>query len=385
MSNKNDALDEEIATEVNEDAEEQEVNPLSMSDEEIENMPLPSDPVATNEEPEDTDDTNYEEPAGEDPADDESESNTNRGEEDEHGQEQEESTDEEGESTSEETQDVAAFTGPTPEQQLAALFSPFKANGKQMQVSSIEDAQTLMQMGANYNKKMAGLKPNLKLMKMLSNNDLLDEDKLTYLIDLEKKNPAAIKRLLKDANIDPLEMDMDENTEYTPGAYTVNEHEVDLEMALDGIKDTPTFRDTVDIISNKWDDSSKEVLLKNPSVIPIINDHVANGMYGEIETIIDNERALGRLTDMSDLEAYKHVGDVLQASGAFNPQGQQMQQQANVPMQQSYDATQAQDPQLRNRKKAAASTKSRRKTKAPVINPLEMSDEEFEKMAAPVF
>ena len=49
------------------------------------------------------------------------------------------------------------------------LLKPFKANGRDIQVGSVDDAIALMQMGANYNKKMAALKPNMKLLKMLEN------------------------------------------------------------------------------------------------------------------------------------------------------------------------------------------------------------------------
>ena len=64
------------------------------------------------------------------------------------------------------------------------LLAPFKANGREISVKSVDDAVTLMQMGANYNKKMAALKPSLKLMKLLENNGLLSEEKISYLIEI---------------------------------------------------------------------------------------------------------------------------------------------------------------------------------------------------------
>ena len=64
------------------------------------------------------------------------------------------------------------------------VSEPFKANGIDMQVKDPQDIVRLMQMGANYQKKMAQLKPNLKLIKMLEKNELLDEVKLHNLIDL---------------------------------------------------------------------------------------------------------------------------------------------------------------------------------------------------------
>ena len=252
------------------------------------------------------------------------------------------------------------------------LTAPFRANGKDMQVSNVEDARQLMQMGANYNKKMAALKPNLKIMKMLENHDLLNEEKINFLIDLDKKNPNAITKLLKDSNIDPLEVDLDTNTDYRPNTYTVDDKEVELDGILDEIRETESFSRTIDVISNKWDVTSKKVLLDNPAIIKVINDHMGNGMYDQIMKVVDNERMFGRLTGLSDLEAYKQVGDAIHARGGFNNQ-----QQAKPKVSKA-----KQDPKLlKDRKKAASPTKSVNTVKKePEYNPLSMSDEEFEKM-----
>ena len=259
----------------------------------------------------------------------------------------------------------------TAEDQLKQLFAPFKANGRDMQVSSIGDAITLMSMGANYNKKMQGLKPNLRLMKMLENNKLLDEQKLSFLIDLQNQNPAAIAKLVKDSGFDPIDHDED-NTDYTPGTYTVNETEVDLDMVLEEIKDTPSFQNTIDIISKKWDAASRKLVQEDPNIIRVINDHVDNGMYDQIMGIVQNEKALNRLTEMSDLQAYKHVGDTLQAQGAFAPQPDA---NASTPAKKK-----PQDPKLNSRKKAAANTRSKPAKKQGAIDPLNLSDEDFAKL-----
>ena len=60
---------------------------------------------------------------------------------------------------------------------------------------------------------------------------------------------------------------------------------------------------------------SKQILLENPVAIKVINDHVASGVYAQVQSIVEKERMLGRLEGLSDLEAYKQVGDVLAAQG----------------------------------------------------------------------
>ena len=261
--------------------------------------------------------------------------------------------------------------------ELSKVLAPFKANGKMMQVENIEDARTLMQMGANYNKKMAGLKPNLKLVKMLENNNLLDENKLSYLIDLSKKNPEAIKTLLKDSKLDGVEVDPDMKVNYQPKTYTVNDKEVELDGILDEIRDTESYSTTIDIISNKWDESSQKALFNNPADIAAINEHVGSGIYEQVASVMAREKMLGRLKGMTDLEAYKTVGDALNAAGKFNTDTQQNSQtQGNMSK-----TTKVVDPKLKDKKRAASSTKSSVKTKGKAeFNPLALSDTEFDKI-----
>lgn len=262
------------------------------------------------------------------------------------------------------------------------LTSGFKANGKDIVVSNMDDAIALMQMGANYNKKMAALKPNLKLLKLLENNKLLDENKLSFLIDLDKKNPAAITKLIKDSGIDPLDVDVEKDADYKPNTYTVDDREMELDAVLEELKDTATYNSTLDIVGNKWDGPSKQVVADNPQLLKIINDHVARGIYPIISKEIERERMFGRLTGMSDLEAYRVVGDAIDARGGFkhlvanNTVGQKV-----VP-----PAKKQPDPALIEKKRAASSTQKAAPSMTPAdFNPLGMSDEEFEKLVVPKF
>lgn len=262
--------------------------------------------------------------------------------------------------------------------EYAKITAPFKANGKEIKVNSVDDAITLMKMGANYNKKMAGLKPNLKLMKMLSNNDLLDEEKLSYLIDLQNKNPEAITKFIKESGIDPMDIDTKKDTEYTPGTYTVNDKDIELDMVLEDIQDTPTFDKIIDVISNKWDESSKKVVLADPQLIKVINGHMEQGIYDQIAPIVESEKMLGRLTELSDLEAYKYVGDLLQKNGAFSPKTEAVA--PNVPVKKKTNTRKSEDPKLKEKRKAASQPRGVPSTPMN-FNPLELSDEEFEQAA----
>lgn len=285
-------------------------------------------------------------------------------------QEQNQNTETTEENKSEETTEVETGSA---EEQLKKLFSPFKANGRDIQIDNVDDAIKLMQQGANYNKKMAALKPSLKVLKMLENNGLLDEQKLTYLIDLDKKNPEAISKLIKDSGIDPLDVNTQEEPKYTPGNYSVPDAQVNLDTVLDSIEHTPTYGRTMTVILDEWDDNSKRALANEPNLIPLINEHVANGIFDTIASEMMKQRALGNLSGLSDLQAYEAVGKQLAAKGAFGkaPPQQPVEVKPRVPTQEDSDRA--------AKRKAASPSKPSGQAKEPELNPLAMSDEEFEK------
>ena len=199
------------------------------------------------------------------------------------------------------------------------IMAPFKANGKTMQVKSVEEAIQLMQMGANYTRKMHELQPHRKTLLMLENNGLLDEGKLSFLIDLDKKNPEAIKKLLQDANINPLDVDMDKESTYQEGNHKVSDEEAQFRLVLDELNSNPVGRETLQTINSTWDQASKEVLWKQPEVMNAIHQQRENGVYARITTEIDRRRTLGVIqVGVPFLEAYRVVGDELHKAGAFN-------------------------------------------------------------------
>ena len=259
------------------------------------------------------------------------------------------------------------------------LTQPFKANGKEIKVSSVEDAVELMQMGANYSKKMAALKPHLKLIKMLDKHGLMDESKLSYLIDLNGKNPEAIAKLVKDSGLDPMEMDENKADDYKPTSYKVDDREIELDNVLESIKDSPTYQRTISVVSNDWDKASKEVIANTPQILSVLNAHMESGIYDIIQGELENERTFGRLQGLSDIEAYRYVGDRIQANGGFShlAKGQQNQPKQNVV---SAKPMQVQDDRLKDKKRAAAPSKPAVTTQVSKdFNPLALSDEEFAK------
>lgn len=261
--------------------------------------------------------------------------------------------------------------------QLAELFAPFKAIGKEVQIDNVADARQLMQMGIGYNKKMAALKPNLKMLKMLEKNDMLDMDKLSFLIDVQNKNPDAIAKLLSDSGIDPLDIKTKDLGEYKPPSYNVSDNELALDSVVDDIRESSAYETTSDIVTNKWDQTSQEFLVQNPNVIKDINTHVENGIYDQISKVMETERMLGRLNGLSDLQAYQQIGNALYEAGTLVGVEYPTEPKATIkapakPVEKKSDA------KLTAKRKAASPPKGKVAASEPKFDPLAMSDDEFE-------
>lgn len=204
---------------------------------------------------------------------------------------------EESDDTSESDKDVdySAF--------YSKVMKPFKANGKMITPESEEDVVSLMQMGANYVKKMETIKPALKVLSSLEKNEI-DNDELNHLIDLKNKNPEAIKKFLKDAEIDPSELDLEEESNYKPSNNLVSDEEAVFNDTVKEIQDSPYFDETKKIVTETWDKESRERLLKNPELLKKLNEELELERFDKVQSIVDRERIFGRLKDVNDLDAY---------------------------------------------------------------------------------
>lgn len=280
------------------------------------------------------------------------------------------------------------------QEQLAGFYDqvmkPFKANGREITLRSPEEAIRLMQMGAGYGRKLQDMQPHLKTLRMLEKNNLLDQEKLGFLIDINSKNPEAIKKLIKDSGIDPLDLNMDDNANYRPTDHSVSDNEVAFAEALKDVSSQPGGRDTIQHINSTWDQQSKEFLWGNPEVLAVIQDQRQSGIYAAITAEIDRKKMLGEIAPtVPFLEAYKIAGDALVAANSLPAAGSEPEpkpanpatapradQQAGRVLGTRTAAPKSSATNSDKAKAAGSPTNSSRKAKE-TVNPLDMADDDF--------
>ena len=181
------------------------------------------------------------------------------------------------------------------------VFKPFKANGKEITPKSVEDIISLMQMGANYTKKMQLMAPMKKVVQSLDNAKI-DEQELNFLIDVSKGDKEAIKQLLIKHKIDPLEIDLDGDNTYSPRNNIASDEDVEFNDTLMDIHDSlPRIQE---ILNNTWDDNSKKAILKDPRLMRALHEEVQMGRFDEVQKRLEAEKTFGRYRGISDVDAY---------------------------------------------------------------------------------
>ena len=184
------------------------------------------------------------------------------------------------------------------------LFKPFKANGKEITPRSVEDIVSLMQMGANYTKKMQLLSPMKKTFESL-NKAAIKEDDLNFLIDLHNGDKEAIKQLLKKHEIDPLDLDLDDIQYKNNKKNIASDSEVEFSDVLLDIKDSiPKIQEIMD---KSWDKKSKELLFNDPNLMRALHEEIQMGRFDKVQKQVEMEKTFGRYKGVSDLEAYIDV------------------------------------------------------------------------------
>jgi hypothetical protein len=268
------------------------------------------------------------------------------------------------------------------EDQLAKLFAPIKASGRTLQISSVEEAIQLAQKGLNYHDKMAGLKPSLNIVRTLEREGLLDPNKINELIDLYKKKPEAIAKLVKDSGVDLLDIDDKQVAAYKPDQYGLSDAETALEDTMAELKQSPSYERVITFAGNQIDNASKQLIIKNPHVLLHFAEQVESGVFDVIQAELAKQKVLGNLKGLNDIQAYDAVGKHLAEKGAFNHL-QKTQAVEKPPVVVQPKAPKPVDPAVAAAKAAAAPAKTTPtgKSAKPTFNPLALSDEEFEKLA----
>ena len=294
------------------------------------------------------------------------------------------------EETSEEdggTDEEAAAKVVTDQANATSFFekvsAPFKADGKEIQIRTPEEAIRLMQMGVNYSRRMSEMKPLREMDAMLSQHGLKDPEKLNELIDLSKGSKEAIQKYLKKHNIDPLDLDPSKGDTHTTPNYRSDPKDVAFQDAIDTTLQVEGGKELLGDINKDWDEDSKEALRENPGLFEKLLDQKDTGVYGLIQKELLHQRTMGYLAGVPFLQAYEQVGNAMQKAGVFEKKQDPKTGLAPIA---SGPRKAAPKPKTEQPNPNLSSSNTSRKAVEPAPTEpdyLSMSDEDFMKLGQP--
>lgn len=254
------------------------------------------------------------------------------------------------------------------------IFKPFKANGKEITPNTSDDVISLMQMGANYTKKMQLLAPYKRAVETLNKNNITEEE-LSYLIDLRNGNKEAIKTLLKEKNIDFMDLDLDDIKYHKNNNNIASDSEVQFSEALTEANDSlPRINE---IMNKTWDAESKRILLTDPKALRGLHEEIQMGRFDTIQAMVDRERTFGRYKGIPDIQLYSMIATEMDKQKQDSQTIQQQNRQEAIRNQ----ASKTKRNESKKRAAPTGKTTTKNSSSLTIKDLLSMPEEEFLKLS----
>ena len=259
----------------------------------------------------------------------------------------------------------------------------YKANGQEH--PGVKDPEKLikaLQMATDYAQKTAAIKPVLRKAKLLEG--VSDED-LTEMLEFKKGNPEVIKRALKQHNIDPMLVDLNE-INYQPHSIVPSNEEVEFREVIDNlVKDKDLFAKLDNVVINQIDEKSRLKLLSGDGSylkafaqeMTIGKTETTPSRFDVVMPMVQQHKLFNpeQVVGMTDLDIYIALAEKYEATKqpvatpttVVTP---------TVPV----TPTQAVDPELAAKREAASITTTTTNKAKPTYDPTKLSDAEFLKL-----
>lgn len=256
------------------------------------------------------------------------------------------------------------------------VTAPFVANGKTISAKNSKEIISLMQMGSDYTRKTQQLSSKRKILNFLEKEKLMDEHKLEMLADIANGNTAALKKLIKDKQIDVLQLesfddDEDQEKEYIPQARMPSDAVMALDETVAEIAKKENGLNLLREFQRTYDPQSIKMIENNPKILNDLYDHNSNGIYKKIKDEFDRRTAFNQMNpNIPFLVAYSQIYNEMYNNAQLQPQQPVTTQPYFKNSQQSINNSQVKGAKTVSSRGTQTSSKKQ-------INYLEMSDEEF--------
>ena len=215
------------------------------------------------------------------------------------------------------------------------LGTEFVANGKKVKGSlNPQELIKAQQMAMGLSKRFEAFNKYRPYLKPLQDRKLIEnEEQFNLMLSVMDGDKEAIKKLIKDKEIDIVDLDTDE-INYQNESKVADDIQVKAQDFLERLEDYGV-QDKADIVNN-WDGESVYKVLNEPAVRDDLLTHMANGAFDGVMNKVEEKKLKdfsGRLSSVPTIDLYIETARELAAEYEKNQQGNQQAQPTETPEQ----------------------------------------------------
>lgn len=252
----------------------------------------------------------------------------------------------------------------------------YKANGQEH--PGVKDPEKLikaLQMATDYAHKTAAIKPILRKAKLL--DGISDED-LTEMLEFKRGNPEVIKKALKQHNIDPMLVDL-ENINYQSHSVVPTVEQVDFQNVVETLaKDKVLFDKLDNVIINQLDEKSRTKLLSGDGTyLNAFAEEMSIGRFDIVMPMVQQHKLFypEQVVGKTDLDIYVELAAKYESTkqAPVTPPDAVAQVQPVI-------TPKAVEQEIVAKREAASITTTTANKAKQTYDPTKLSDEEFMKL-----
>lgn len=252
----------------------------------------------------------------------------------------------------------------------------YKANGQEH--PGVKDPEKLikaLQMATDYAHKTAAIKPILRKAKLL--DGISDED-LTEMLEFKRGNPEVIKKALKQHNIDPMLVDL-ENINYQSHSVVPTVEQVDFQNVVETLaKDKVLFDKLDNVIINQLDEKSRTKLLSGDGTyLNAFAEEMSIGRFDIVMPMVQQHKLFypEQVVGKTDLDIYVELAAKYESTkqAPVTPPDAVAQVQPVI-------QPKAVEQEIVAKREAASITTTTANKAKQTYDPTKLSDEEFMKL-----
>ena len=186
-------------------------------------------------------------------------------------------------------------------------FQPLRAGGKEYPIETIDELYKLASAGVGAQQKFQAIAGHKKTILAAEKAGVDIMEAVNFMANYKEDPKGTMLNLLKQNKIDPLDIDMDAEGAKSKD-YSVSDFEVSYDEVVGEIGNSPKFKDVQDVLLSKWDKSSRDVFLDQPSMIRNLHDEMMpipgqdKSMWDIVSPLAEKMKMMG--DSRSDYDVY---------------------------------------------------------------------------------